>query len=68
MTATIELDERLVDEAKKITGITEDGELVNMAIGRFVKGQELLRSMLKERESIRGKSFSDGHDPETATL
>jgi hypothetical protein len=51
MTATIELNERLVTKAKKLTGITEDGKLLNQVLKRFVEGQEFAASMLPYKDS-----------------
>jgi Arc/MetJ family transcription regulator len=63
MTATIELDDLMVSEAKELSGISDDKELVNMTIDNFVKGQKRLRSMIEARESIKENPFWDDYDP-----
>ncbi|MDR3343607.1 MAG: type II toxin-antitoxin system VapB family antitoxin [Treponema sp.] len=39
MIATIELNDQMVSKAKELSGISDDKELVNMIIDRFVRGQ-----------------------------
>jgi Arc/MetJ family transcription regulator len=63
MTATIELDDLMVSKAKKLTGISDDKELVNMTIARVVKGQELVRAMIEDSKVIKGNPFWDDYDP-----
>jgi hypothetical protein len=63
MIATIELNDQMVSKAKELSGISDDKELMNMVIDRFVRGQEFLRSMVETKESIKENPFWDGYDP-----
>jgi hypothetical protein len=58
MTATIELNDRLISKAKKLTGITEDSKLINQILKRFIEGQEFAASMLPYKDS----GIWDGED------
>jgi hypothetical protein len=51
MTATIELNDRLFNKAKKLTGITEDNELMNEVLKDYIRGKEFVAGMIKLKDS-----------------
>jgi hypothetical protein len=51
MMATIELNDRLVDKAKKLTGITEDSKVVNEVLRDYIRGKEFVAGMIKLKDS-----------------
>jgi Arc/MetJ family transcription regulator len=51
MTATIELNDRLVKKAKKLSGINDDKQLVDMVFKRYVHGEEACRALMKLKDS-----------------
>jgi Arc/MetJ family transcription regulator len=60
MTATIELNDRLINKAKRLSGISDEKELVNMAIKSYIKGEETWRDMVKLKDS---NCVIEGYDP-----
>jgi hypothetical protein len=63
MTATIELNERLVNKAKKLTGITEDSKMLNQVLKTYINAEEIAAGMLKYKDS---GIWSDGNKRMTA--
>jgi len=51
MTATIELNARLLNKAKKLTGITEDSKIVNEVLRDYIRGKEFVAGMVKLKDS-----------------
>jgi hypothetical protein len=51
MTATIELNDRLVNKAKKLTGITEDSKMLNKVLKTYINAEEIAAGMLKYKDS-----------------
>jgi Arc/MetJ family transcription regulator len=51
MTATIELNDRLLNKAKKLTGITEDSKVVNEILKDYIQGKEFVAGMVKLKDS-----------------
>jgi hypothetical protein len=51
MTATIELNDRKVKRAEKLSGINDVQDLVKMAVDRYIHGEELFRGMMKLKDS-----------------
>jgi hypothetical protein len=60
MTATIELNDRLVDKAKKLTGITENSKVMNEVLRDYIRGKEFVAGMVKLRDS---DGLWPGYDP-----
>jgi hypothetical protein len=64
MTATIEVNERLLKKAEKYSGITDESKLLQMVLKRYVKGVEFSAEMLKAKAAIGDENpFFDGYDP-----
>jgi hypothetical protein len=54
MTATIELNDRLIKQAEKLSGIDDANAIMQIALQRYVKGEKLARSLtgFKDADSI----------------
>jgi hypothetical protein len=64
MTATIELNDRAVKRAEKLSGITDVQELVKMAINRYLKGQSIRAAALEAQKEIGDENpFWEDYDP-----
>ncbi|MDR3324608.1 MAG: type II toxin-antitoxin system VapB family antitoxin [Spirochaetaceae bacterium] len=64
MTATIELNDGLVTKAKKLSGIADDKDLVQMALKRYIEGTEFLRAAIRVKKEIGDENpFWEGYDP-----
>jgi hypothetical protein len=64
MKETIELNESLVSKAKRLSGIDNDQELLNMTIIHYIEGAEIREAAQKAR-AITGNEnpFWEGYDP-----
>jgi Arc/MetJ family transcription regulator len=60
MTATIELNDRLIGKAKKLTGITENSKVVNEILRDYIRGKEFVAGMVKLKNS---DGLWPGYDP-----
>jgi hypothetical protein len=47
----MDLNERLVKKAKKLSSITDDKQLVDMALDSYIHGEEVFRAMMKFKDS-----------------
>jgi predicted transcriptional regulator len=66
MTATIELNDRLVNKAKKLSCITNDQDLVTMTIAHYLEGAEIRVAAIKAKEASGDKNpFWDDYDPKS---
>jgi hypothetical protein len=64
MTATIELNDRLFNKAKKLSGISDSQKLMNKVLVDYIHGTELLNSMVQLKEEIGDADpFWEGYDP-----
>jgi hypothetical protein len=64
MTATIELNDRLISKAKKLSGITNEQDLVSMTITHYLEGAEIRVAAAKAKEAAWNENpFWDGYDP-----
>jgi hypothetical protein len=63
MTATVELDDLVLNKAKNLSGISDEEELASMVFGEFVHGQKMLRSTDELVASFKGNPFWDDYDP-----
>jgi hypothetical protein len=64
MTTTIELNDRAVKRAEKLSGINDVQELVKMAINRYLRGASIREAAFKAQEEIGEENpFWDDYDP-----
>lgn len=60
MGITVNVDEKLIEEARRLTGAASDSEVVETILARFVAGRHKHRDLL----DLVGKiEFFDGFDP-----
>lgn len=60
MTMTVDLNERMLKRAEKLSGISDGSKLVNMAIKSYITGEETWRDMVKLKDS---NCIIEGYDP-----
>jgi hypothetical protein len=66
MTATIELNDRLINKAKKLSGITNEQDLVKMTISHYLEGAEIKAAATKAKQAIGDENpFWDNYDPKS---
>jgi hypothetical protein len=58
MTATIELNDRLVKKAEKLTGIDDESRMLNEVLKTYINAEEFARSMVP----LQGSKIWDGED------
>jgi hypothetical protein len=46
MTTTIELNDRLVKKAKKLTGINDDSKMLNKVLKTYINAEEVAAAMI----------------------
>jgi hypothetical protein len=64
MIKTIDLDERLIRKAKKLSGIDDDKALLQMTVKSYIEGEEFARAALKTKKAIGDENpFWDDYDP-----
>jgi hypothetical protein len=64
MTATIELNDRLLKKAEKLTGITDSSVLVKEALNTLIRGREYEADLLQMQHSSQSKEILwPGYDP-----
>jgi hypothetical protein len=64
MTATIELNDSLINRAKKLSGITNEQDLLRMMITHYLEGAEIRLAAAKAKEATGNENpFWDGYDP-----
>ncbi|MDR0909493.1 MAG: hypothetical protein LBM77_06970 [Spirochaetaceae bacterium] len=64
MTATIELSERTVKRAEKLSGINNVQELVKMTVDHYITGAKWREASIKAEKVIGDENpFFDGYDP-----
>jgi hypothetical protein len=64
MTATIELNDRTVKRAEKLSGINDVQKLVKMTVDRYLQGASIREAALKAKEEIGDENpFWDNYDP-----
>jgi hypothetical protein len=64
MTATIALNDRLVNRAKELSGINDTTELLEAAFQHFLKGAELREAAHKAVAAAGGENpFWEDYDP-----
>jgi Arc/MetJ family transcription regulator len=51
MTTTLDLNERLVKKAQKLTGISEESKMLNEVLKTYVNAEEFAREMLPLQDS-----------------
>jgi hypothetical protein len=51
MTATIELDDRKVKQAEKLSGISDIQKLVKMAVDSYIHGEKVFQAMMKFKDA-----------------
>jgi hypothetical protein len=61
MTATIELNDRLLKKAEKLTGITDESKMLNEVLKTYINAEEFARSMAP----LQGSKIWDGEDKRT---
>jgi hypothetical protein len=64
MTATIELSDRTVKRAEKLSGIKDVQKLVKMTVNRYLQGASIREAALKAKEEIGNENpFWEDYDP-----
>jgi hypothetical protein len=64
MTATIKLNDRLINKAKKLSGITNEQDLVKMTITHYLEGAEIRVAAIRAKEATGSENpFWEGYDP-----
>jgi hypothetical protein len=64
MTATIELNEKLIKKAEKYSGINDESKLLQMTLKRYVDGQALRKAAQEAQQAANGENpFWDDYDP-----
>jgi hypothetical protein len=58
MTATVELSERLVRKAEKLTGICDESKMLNEVLKTYINAEEFARAMVP----LQGSKIWDGDD------
>jgi hypothetical protein len=64
VTATIELNDRLINKAKKLSGITNEEDLVKMTISHYLQGAEIRAAAVKAKKAMGNENpFWDNYHP-----
>jgi hypothetical protein len=64
MTMTIDLNERMLKRAEKLSGISDGSKLLGMTLKRYIDGQALRKAAISAKEAAGEENpFWEDYDP-----